>query len=881
MNQTTDARLRSDVRLLGALLGDILRGQEGDDLFQTVESVRALSKGAREGNDEDNARLIGILSSLPVGKALSVARAFSHFLNLSNIAEQHHRVRRRRDYRRDSTERPQSGSCEESFGRLIASGIPPERLHSIICKLNIELVLTGHPTEITRRTLLQKHNQLATALGELDRQDLTEPRREGLLEGIRRTILSIWLTEEIRGERPTPVDEARGGLYYFEQTLWDAIPAFLRTLEACLRKHTGSPLPLHAAPIRFGSWIGGDRDGNPNVTPEVTRQVCGLARWIAADLYSREVQALLGELSLVKCSDELRKRVGASREPYRTLLREVRRRLQVTLENAEKQIADKTGLDSEGYEISDELAEPLLLCYRSLQETGAGIIADGRLLDLIRRLNCFGLSLVRLELRQEAGRHTEAMDAVTQSLGLGSYASWDEEKRTEFLVQQLEQGPAPSRLTVDMEDHVRDVFETFFVAANLNQESLGSYIISMAHRPSDILAVEYLIRYTGIRHPMQVVPLFESMNALRAAEKTLDRLLSIPVYRALVQDDVQVMIGYSDSAKEAGLLTAGWELYKAQEQVVATCRKHRVEFTLFHGRGGTIGRGGGPAHGAILSQAPGSVNARLRVTEQGEVIQSKFGLLGIALRTLEIYTSAVTEATLVPPKPPSEVWRKRMERLSTKAMKQYRNVVYEDPDFPAYFHAATPEGEFEHLNIGSRPGRRKADKGILSLRAIPWNFAWTQNRLMLPSWLGVGEVLQDAIANGNREGLREMYRDWPFFRSTIDLIEMALAKADVQIAARYDERLVPRGLRASGEALRARFHDTVQAVLEVTDHQHLLETNPVLRRSIDVRNPYVDPINIVQVEVLHRLRTSQDDLQLQNALLVTINGIAAGMRNTG
>ena len=328
---------------------------------------------------------------------------------------------------------------------------------------------------------------------------MTEPQREGLLDGIRRTILSIWLTEEIRGKRPTPVDEARGGLYYFEQTLWDAIPAFLRTLEACLQKHTGSPLPLHAAPFRFGSWMGGDRDGNPNVTPEVTRQVCGLARWIAADLYSREVQLLLSELSLVKCSDELRKRVGTSREPYRTLLREVRRRLQVTLENAEKQLTGRTDVDSAGYEISDELAEPLLLCYRSLKETGAGIIADGRLLDLIRRLNCFGLSLVRLELRQEAGRHTEAMDAITQSLGLGSYASWDEEKRTKFLVQQLEEEPAPSRLTDDMEDHVRDVFETFSVAANLNQESLGSYIISMAQWPSDILAVEYLIALH--RHP--------------------------------------------------------------------------------------------------------------------------------------------------------------------------------------------------------------------------------------------------------------------------------------------------------------------------------------------------------------------------------------------
>ncbi len=878
---STDAPLREDVRLLGSLLGDTLREQVGEGLYEVVERVRALSKSARGGRGEDRRLLAETLSSMSVQDALNVARAFSHFLQLANIAEQHHRVRRRRDYRRGPDSPPQPGSCEETFARLIASGVPPERLNQAVLELEVELVLTSHPTEVARRTILQKHNCIAAALGELDRGDLTYFERQSVLDELRREVAACWLTEEIRAKRPTPADEARGGLYVFEQTLWDAIPRFLRSLDADLRKLTGAPLPVDAAPIRFGSWMGGDRDGNPNVTPEVTREVCLLARWIAADLYLREVRALQGELSLAACSDELRARVGAAREPYRELLREVRSRLVATLRGAEARLKGEEGAFPGAFESADELAAPLLLCHRSLRETGAGVVAEGRLLDLIRRVFCFGLNLVRLDLRQEAGRHTEALDAIARSMGAGSYAEWDEEKRLEFLLRELKAPRRPPPAVPEAGERVRDVLGTFSAAAELAPGSLGAYVISMAKSPSDILGVEFLKRWAGVSYPLPVVPLFETAGDLRSAGAVIRRLLSVPGYRDQAGGRLQVMIGYSDSAKESSLLAAAWELYKAQEDVVAACGEGGVRVTLFHGRGGTVGRGGGPAYQAILSQPPGSADGRLRVTEQGEVIQSKFGIPGIALRTLEIYTSATLEATLLPPRAPLPRWRDLVESLARTSRRDYRKIVYEDPRFPAYFRAATPEGELGNLNIGSRPARRREQAGVESLRAIPWNFAWTQTRLMLPTWLGAGEALEEAYARGEGPELERMYREWPFFQTTLDLIEMALAKADLHIAERYDELLVPEELLPLGVELRRRFGGALRAALAVTGHRTLLEANPVLRRSIDVRNPYVDPINIVQVELLRRLRTQEDDQQLRSALLVTINGIAAGLRNTG
>lgn len=874
--------LRDDVRLLGELLGETLRRQESHALFETVERVRALSKSARAGNTADFDALNEVLERMPVTEALPVARAFSHFLTLANIAEQQHRIRRRRVYERDPDAPPQVGSCDETLGRLRAAGVPPEALHQAVAGLRVELVLTAHPTEVTRRTLMQKHRSIADLLAMRDRPDLTLPERDELLEALRAQIAAAWETSEVRRERPSPIDEARSGLVVFEQTLWETLPRFLRVLDRALVKHTGRSLPLEAAPIRFGSWIGGDRDGNPAVTPHVTEVVCLLSRWQALNLYVREVDALRSELSMRDGSEELRARVGNADEPYRHLLRQVRQQLVATRASIEARLERRPDRD-EGPAIDSvaQLLEPLRLCYRSLTAMGDGLMADGRLRDLIRRASAFGVTLVRLDLRQHAARHTDALTLITRELGLGAYDAWSEADRQAFLVEEL-QGRRPL-IPPDLAatPEVRDVLETFRTAARLPAESLGAYVISMATRPSDVLAVDLLQKEAGASAPLRVVPLFETIDDLQHAGGVLRDLLAIPWYRERCGGRQEVMIGYSDSAKDGSRLAANWELYCAQEDIVGACREHGVELTLFHGRGGSVGRGGGPTYLAIQSQPPGSVDGRIRVTEQGEMIQAKFGLPGLALRTLEIYTSAVLDATLTPPPPPPLGWRAVMQELAAASRRAYQQVVYEDPRFIPYFRAATPELELENLTIGSRPARRRAEGGVESLRAIPWVFAWTQTRLLLPSWLGVGEALEGACAQSEGDELRRMYREWPFFRTTLDLIAMVLAKADAGIAGHYDRQLVPDDLRDLGDDLRGRLAHTTRHVLQVTGREQLLDDNPVLRRSIGVRNPYVDPINLVQVELLRRLRRSSTDDRLRHAFLITVNGIAAGMRNTG
>jgi phosphoenolpyruvate carboxylase len=891
--------LRDDVRLLGELLGETLRRQEGQPLFERVERVRALAKRARHAAAETDGfeALASELRVMPVAAALPIARSFAHFLNLANVAEQYHRVRRRRAYQRDPRARPQPASIEETLPRLRSSGISPDALHRAVTALRIELVMTAHPTEIMRRTLQHKYSRIADALAGLDHSDVTCLEREAYVETMRREITAAWETEEVRRERPSPLDEVRSALAVFEETVWDALPQYCRSLDRTLRQATGRGLPIDAAPIRFGSWIGGDRDGNPSVTPEVTRSACLMARWTGLSLYAKEIEQLRFELSMSDATDELRDRVEGTHEPYRALLRAVQQRFEAERLEAERLLkvaqehdrpTDYTGYtwEPERFESAAEFIEPLLLCYRSLHATGNGIVADGRLTDVLRRLAAFGLTLVRLDVRQEAERHTEAIDTITRALGLGEYACWAEARRVDFLTNVLSQERRlmPARLVAS--PRVSEVLATFRIMAAIHPESLGAYVITMAGRPSDVLAVELLQREAGVSPARRVVPLFETARDLRAAPGMIDALLSIPWYRNRVMQSegrLEVMVGYSDSAKDIGRLAAAWELYKAQESIVTASRAHGVPITLFHGRGGSVGRGGGPTHLAIRSQPPGSVDGTLRVTEQGEMIQAKFGLAGIALRTLEVYSTATLEATLLTPLPVDPAWRTAMERLSAAARDAFRSTVYEDPRFIDYFQAATPVAELDALHIGSRPARRDQQAALQSLRAIPWQFAWTQTRLLLASWLGI----EEAVSADDRAFCREMYRSWPFFRSTIELMEMALAKADAGIAAQYDRHLVPADLLDLGNELRARLQQAIGVVLDITDHRQLLDNNPVLRRSIDVRNPYVDPINLVQVELLRRLRASrdhsmaEDEVRLRRALLVTINGIAAGMRNTG
>jgi len=883
MTEDTLAPLRDDVRALGAMLGDVLErfGQKA-----RVEEVRRLAKAARGGDRAAKDALLAILHALSVDEAAHVARAFAHFLSLANVAEQHHRERRRLAHQREGAA-PQRASLDETFARL-ASAHGKDTLHATVSRLSVEHVFTAHPTEVNRRTLLQKQNTIAALLAERDRPDLSNARRRAVDDALRRVVVETWLSDELIRERPTPLEEARAGLLIFESTLWDAVPAHVRAVDDALTRFAGRGLAEGARPVTFGSWMGGDRDGNPNVTSTTTMRTVALMRFLAASLYAAELDALRGELSLEPMNDALRALVGDVREPYRALLFGLRARMIATrdhfgaLSRGEPSPLSAADVSTIFVE-SASLAAPLALLARSLVDVGAEEVANGRLRDVRIRLDCLGLTLARLDVRQEAARHEAALDEIVRALGHGAYATWSEEARVKFLVDELASARALVPRGFAPSDETREVLDTFRALASLGDDAKGAYVISMAERASDVLAVMLLLREHG-DVKMRVVPLFETLDDLTNAPTVVDALLSIPAVRTHIDacgGALEIMLGYSDSRKDAGQLTASWALYRAQEALVDVAARHGVQLTLFHGRGGTVGRGGGPVHQAIAGQPPGSVDGRLRITEQGEVIQSKFGLAGIALRSLELTTTAVLEATLAPPARPAERFRHAMDRLSDVALKRYRSVVREDPRFVRYFRQATPEPELGIMRIGSRPARRaSANAGIESLRAIPWVFAWTQTRLLLPAWLGVEAALDAALSGDDALVVREMHRDWPFFRATMDLVEMVLAKADGEVAAVYDALLVDEPLRDLGATLRGHLALAIERVRELRGADRLLVEEPVLATSIARRNPYVDPLNFLQAELLRRAR-EREDPRVVEALRITINGVAAGMRNTG
>ena len=875
--------LRADIRLLGELLGNTIRNHDGIALFERIETIRAMAKRARSGDESFRHGLIKVMAGMPDKELLPIARAFSHFLNLANIAEQHHRIRRRRSYKRMTEPTPQRGSFDELLPRLLSRGITPDQIVEAVRKLHVEYVLTAHPTEASRRTLIRKYNVIADCLAQLDHDDLTPSERTDIRHRLERTIVAAWRTNEIRHKQPTPIDEARWGAVAIEQTLWRAVPIFLRELDASMRRFTGYGLPVDATPITFGSWMGGDRDGNPNVTASVTEHVLVMARWMAADMYLRDIEGLRAELSMSDCSDELRSIAGDTSEPYRTVLKQVAARLTTIKEWAETKLSGSDERDVPIYLETAQLLAPLELCYRSLVACGMPSIADGELLDVIRRLNCFGIALVKLDVRQEARLHAEAIDAVTRRLGMGSYLAWDERTKQEFLLIELESPRPLIPFDFSANPEVDEVIATFRMLARQTHSALGAYVCSMASQPSDILSIMLLQKEVGMHRYMRVVPLFETLDDLKGAPECLSRLLQIDWYREAIGGRQEVMIGYSDSAKDAGFLAASWALYQAQERLSEVCREHHVELTFFHGRGGSISRGGAPANAAILSQPPSTIGNTVRVTEQGEMIQFKFGLEGIALRTLELYTSAIVEARLLPPPMARPEWRALMDRLADSSVRHYRELVVENPQFIEYFAGATPILELQRLALGSRPPKRNPSKKISSLRAIPWVFAWTQVRLILTAWLGVGEAIEEAVRDGHKATLKQMAAEWPFFGSFLDMVEMVLAKSDGTIAALYEEQLTDEPMHAIGRELRSRLELTSRSIRNITGHQELLETNPVTRRSIEVRNPYIDPLNLLQVEIMKRFRSSEThrDKDLELALLVTITGIAAGMRNTG
>lgn len=886
--------LRDDVRRLGQLLGEVLQVQAGQPFFQQVEQVRHWSQRAVQGDAEAHNQLSQFLRQADADTLRNVARAFGHFLNLANIAEQYHPIRLRRQAMTPSA----ADGLRAVLRRALAQGMTREQILAAVGQLNIELVLTAHPTEVTRRTLMQKQDEIADILANLHESKLTASEQSGEWGRLRRRIVAAWETDEIRGQRPTPVDEAKWGFATVENSIWRALPACLREFDVCLREELGDGIALDATPIRMGSWMGGDRDGNPFVTHQVTAEVIALARWMACDLYLRDVDTLRADLSLSHCGDALRAKVGgASREPYRDWLKHIRQRLQATqaatlMSLGQSELVPHTERSlAEPYESQATLRADIQLCHDDLQDAGLGLLCGGGLTDTLRRVSLFGFGLLRLDIRQESSRHADALAAITQYLNLGDYNAWDEARRQQFLLQELA-SPRPllplSALSAEAEaafsDEVREVLATFRMLATQPAEALGAYVISMAHQPSDVLAVMVLQRKADSQHPLRVVPLFETYDDLARAPACLQALWSLPIYRDCIEGQQEIMIGYSDSAKDAGFLAAAWAQYQAQESLTTLAIAAEIKLVFFHGRGGSVSRGGAPTDQALRSQPPGSVRGALRVTEQGEMIRMKFGSPAVAQHHLMGYLKATLETVLMPPPQPQPTWREAMAQLSQVSMQHYRDQLRNDPNFIEYLRVVTPEPELQLLPLGSRPARRQVGGGIASLRAIPWVFAWTQIRLMLPAWLGVAQALQTVSSDTQAD----MLKQWPFFASLIDMLEMVLAKSDKAIAQHYENTLTQDvALQQLGERLRRQHGELIKLLNRLQAGPSWAERNPVLAQSIRLRSPYLLPLHWLQAELMQRRRSltsvhpTAEVLQHDRALMVTMTGIAAGMRNTG
>lgn len=864
--------LRENVRLLGELLGETIHAHEGADLFDKVEAIRRVGKAINKAENGDSAPLVAMLSSLDDKDILPIVRAFNQFLNLANIADQEYF---------SSAESETEDSLQVLLQQL-AEDKGKEALAEVISKLRIELVLTAHPTEVTRRTLIRKYDQIVDTLEDRQNPRLLAFEKDKTRGRLHRLVEEIWSTDEIRSVRPTAVDEAKWGFAVIENSLWQAVPDFIRHLDRMCSRYLGQHLPNDLRPFKFYSWMGGDRDGNPNVTHKITREVLLLGRWMAAELYSRDVYNLSGDLSMSEANEELRALYPESVTPYRDAMYDLRKRIQSTLEWAEARLQGRN-VEAPANLITsrEDLLAPLNICFKSLHDVDLPHIANGPLLDTIRRIHCFGINLVPLDIRQDGERHVQAIDELVQYLGLGNYRAWTEEQRQAFLIEQLESKRPLLPHSWPMSDETAEVLATCKVIAQEPREILSHYIISMAQQPSDVLAVALLLKECGMGWNMPIVPLFETLDDLDRAPIVMDRLWNLDWYQKYSSSQQTIMIGYSDSAKDAGKLSATWAQYKAQEKLVALADKYAVSMVLFHGRGGTVGRGGGPVEKAMASQPPGSVKGRIRVTEQGEMIRYKFGLPRVAFKNLSSYLVATLRATVAPNETAKPEWRDLIERMGKASLEAYRSVVRGHPDFVPYFRNLTPEQELSLLALGSRPAKRKSTGGVESLRAIPWVFAWTQVRLNLPAWLGTRQALEYALAN-NPETLADMMANWPFFSSFIDLLEMVIGKADGPICTYYEQQLVPVEYRGLGQQLRGDLATLEKLLNQVKNQDTLLADDPMLRQSLEVRKPYVDPLNYLQAELLKRYRSSEEiSPDLERALKVTMAGIAAGMRNTG
>lgn len=908
-----ESLLHRDVRILGDLLGQVITAQCGEAVFADVEKIRAAAKQFRLSEDKVSRQLLlDSVRAVPEENRFHVIHAFALYFQLVNLAEQNHRLRRRRAYEQSAGEKLQRNSLRAAFASVKQQGIDAERMEELIHELGIELVLTAHPTEAMRRTLLDKHFKIALMLEKLDDSMLSVRESKEIYQQLKVEIVSLWQTRTVRKERISVLDEVRNGLYFLDGILFDILPELHVLLEDELSE--AFPQSSWTVPnlLRIGSWMGGDRDGNPNVTADLTFQTLILHFDLAIRKYEERMRQLSQDLSqsyeLVGASEALLASLQLQSipdEPYRAKIEQILQRLEAT-----KTRYHEGHSAEQAYEGPQAFLADVQLLEESLRMHRGEEIAHLFVHPLIRQIQLFGFHMATLDIRQHSEIHEQAIDEISIAAGIGPYVTMNEEEKLSCLTDLLrDRRPLYSpfmRLSPQTVEAI-GVFETIYRAhQSFGEAAIQNYLISMAQGASDVLEVLLLAKEAGLfrwnqdgtaleASTLNVVPLFETIEDLRHAPTVVASLLSNPVYRqhlALRGQLQEIMLGYSDSNKDGGYLTANWELYKCQKKIYEIANQYGVRLKFFHGRGGALGRGGGPVENSILAQPPEALQGKVKITEQGEVISQRYGHPKIAIRSLESAVAAVIRGSTniqTPAMRETELrWSHLMEEASQWSYASYRKFVFENPDFLPYFHQATPIAEIGKLNIGSRPAKRTNSPRIEDLRAIPWVFSWTQSRHLLPAWYGFGSALEQLLTRESNvlSELRTMYQKWPFFQVLIDNLQMALSKADMVIAVEY-ARLV------SDEALAMRmftqieqeFARTKRMVLQITQLNELLDNRPVIQDSIRLRNPYVDPLSFFQVILLHELRHQSESEDALNRLLadvlLTVNGIASGLRNTG